>query len=112
VRTKPGHWSLRSDAPAPWEFVMLKLAFTAAVSATLLLAPLSAAPSSAATNPPAADTKKKDPTPGQIAERERIKKCGVEWKELKAQKKVPTGMTWPKFWSACNTRLKAGQGKS
>jgi hypothetical protein len=33
--------------------------------------------------------------------------CGVEWKEAKAGGKVAKGMTWPKYWSACNKRLKA-----
>jgi hypothetical protein len=50
------------------------------------------------------ETKKKDPTPGQLAARERQKKCGAEWRETKA--KLDKDMTWPKFWSACNKRLK------
>ena len=40
------------------------------------------------------------------AARERQKQCGVEWKEAKAGGKVAKDMTWPKFWSACNKRLK------
>ena len=39
--------------------------------------------------------------------RERQKKCGAEWKEAKAAGKVDKGVTWPKYWSACNKRLKA-----
>ncbi|HZH82320.1 MAG TPA: hypothetical protein VFD87_04190 [Phototrophicaceae bacterium] len=50
---------------------------------------------------------KKEPTAGQTAARERQKKCAVEWKEAKASGKIETGATWPKFWSACNKRLKA-----
>jgi hypothetical protein len=38
---------------------------------------------------------------------ERQKKCAAEWKEAKAAGKVEKGMKWPKFWSACNKRLKA-----
>jgi hypothetical protein len=50
---------------------------------------------------------KKEPSPGLLAARERQKKCGVEWKEAKAAGKTEKGVTWPKFWSACNKRLKA-----
>jgi hypothetical protein len=30
-----------------------------------------------------------------------------EWKEAKASNKIEKGTTWPKFWSACNERLKS-----
>ena len=46
----------------------------------------------------------------RLAERERIKKCGKEWKEAKAAGKVEKGMKWPQYWSACNKRLKAAGG--
>jgi len=45
-------------------------------------------------------------TPGQVAARERQKKCAAEWKEAKAAGKVEKGMKWPQYWSACNKRLK------
>ena len=48
---------------------------------------------------------KKEPTVGQMALRERQKKCGAEWKEAKAAGKTQ-GLKWPKFWSQCNARLK------
>jgi len=51
---------------------------------------------------------KKEPTAAQLAARERMTKCSAEWKEAKAGGKIETGMKWPKFWSACNTRLKGG----
>ncbi|MGO4388561.1 hypothetical protein AB4Y85_13590 [Microvirga sp. 2YAF29] len=51
---------------------------------------------------------KKEPTAAQMAARERMTKCSAEWKEAKAGGKVEPGMKWPKFWSACNTRLKGG----
>ena len=35
-----------------------------------------------------------------------MKKCAAEWKEAKAAGKIEKGMTWPKYWSACNKRLK------
>ena len=41
------------------------------------------------------------------AMRERQKKCGAEWKEAKAAAKIEKGTTWPKYWSACNKRLKS-----
>lgn len=57
----------------------------------------------------AAETKpKKEPTAAQLAARERMTKCSAEWKEAKAAKKIEPGMKWPKFWSACNARLKGG----
>jgi len=48
----------------------------------------------------------KPATAGQTAARERQRKCGAEWKEAKAAGKVEKSMTWPKYWSACNKRLK------
>ena len=48
---------------------------------------------------------KKEPTAGQMAARERQRKCGAEWKEAKAAGKTG-GLKWPKFWSQCNARLK------
>ena len=79
----------------------------AALAAGLMMAPM---PSSAQTAAPAATTAakpKKPPSPGQVALRERQKKCGAEWKEAKAAGKIEKGMKWPKFWSACNKRLKS-----
>jgi hypothetical protein len=49
---------------------------------------------------------KSQPSAGQLAVRERQKKCGAEWKEAKAAGKVEKGMKWPQYWSACNKRLK------
>jgi len=100
---------------------MLKLIYSAVIAASLIAIPMSAqtqeqskaksevsksAGKSKATKSKATD--KREPTPGQLAARERQKQCGVEWKEAKAAGKAK-GTTWPKFWSACNTRLK---GKS
>lgn len=63
----------------------------------------SSAPSTSSTEAPAA---KKEPTVGQMAGRDRMRKCAAEWKTMKASNKVEPGMKWPKFWSQCNTRLK------
>lgn len=50
---------------------------------------------------------KTEPSAGQLAARERQKKCAAEWKEAKAAAKTEKETTWPKFWSDCNKRLKA-----
>jgi hypothetical protein len=86
---------------------MLKSLFGAALALALLAAPVSAPGQTAI---PAATkskaVKKKPLTPGQIVAHERQKKCGAEWKQAKAAGKVEKTMTWPKYWSACNKRLK------
>jgi hypothetical protein len=57
----------------------------------------------------ATETKpKKEPSAAQLAARERMSKCSLEWKEAKAGGKIEAGMKWPKYWSACNKRLKDG----
>ena len=53
-----------------------------------------------------AAAKKDAASGGRAAALERQRKCGAEWKEAKAAGKVEKGMTWPKYWSACNKRLK------
>ena len=50
--------------------------------------------------------KKKKATTERTAFRERQMQCGAEWREARKAGKVEKNMTWPKFWSACNTRLK------
>jgi hypothetical protein len=73
-----------------------------------LIGAVSSQPVRAAAEEPAAAAKR-PLSPGQAAARERQKKCATEWKTAKASGKTE-GQTWPKFWSACNTRLK-GQGQ-
>lgn len=41
---------------------------------------------------------------------ERQRQCGTEWRLARAAGKLERGMTWPRYWSACNTRLKAKAG--
>jgi len=84
---------------------MLRIAFAAALAAGLATTAL--AQTMPTTSTPAATTTKKPPSGGLAAARERQKKCGAEWKEAKKEKKVEKGMTWPKYWSACNKRLKS-----
>jgi len=90
---------------------MYKTMFAALVAAGLIAAPLpQLAPSATAQTAAPAKTDAKPtkaPSAGQAAMRERQKKCGAEWKEAKAAGKVEKGTTWPKYWSACNKRLKA-----
>jgi len=72
--------------------------------------PATPAPATAATPAPAAAQaakKKVSRSASRAAFHERQKKCAAEWKEAKAAGKIEKGMKWPKFWSACNKRLKA-----
>ena len=70
---------------------------------------LAAAMTLALTGTVAAETKpKKEPSAAQVAARERMSKCSLEWKEAKAGGKVGKDTKWPAFWSACNKRLKEG----
>ena len=96
---------------------MYKAMFAMLVAAGLIAAPLpTLTPSATAqTTAPAAPAKtkakpKKAPSAGVAAMRARQKKCGAEWKEAKAAGKIEKGQTWPKYWSACNKRLKAAAG--
>jgi curli biogenesis system outer membrane secretion channel CsgG len=74
-------------------------------TASIAVAQTAAAP--AASEKSATDKPKKPISAGQAAMRERQKKCGAEWKADKAAGKIEKGQTWPKYWSACNKRLKA-----
>ena len=68
--------------------------------------PAPVAPTVAPAAPAAAGAK--PATSGQQAERTRQKACGAEWRANKVAlvAKQP-GLTWPKYWSECNTRMKA-----
>jgi hypothetical protein len=88
---------------------MLKSMFAAVIAAGLIAAPALSQTAAAQTAQPAPATttakRKKAPTAGQLAARDRQKKCGAEWKAAKAAGKVEKGMKWPQYWSACNKRL-------
>jgi hypothetical protein len=97
--------------------ILPKTFFIAVVAAGLIATPLPSLIQSAAAQSaqPAAPAKtkataktKKPPSASQIALHERQKKCGEEWRQAKATGKIEKGMKWPKFWSACNKRLKNG----
>jgi hypothetical protein len=86
---------------------MTKTMFAVLVAAGLLAAPLPQFVSTAAAQTEKkAEKPKKAPSAGMQAMRERQKKCGAEWKADKAPGKIEKGMKWPKYWSACNKRLK------
>ena len=70
-------------------------------------APAAAAPAAAAKPAAATAAEEKPLTPGQLAARERIKKCGAEWTAAKEAGKIKAGQKWPQYWSDCNKRLKA-----
>ena len=90
---------------------MYKVMFATLLAVGLLAAPLpphsSAAFAQQATAPEKTARTKQEPSAGQLATRERQKKCAAEWKEAKAAGKAEKDATWPKFWSECNKRLKA-----
>jgi hypothetical protein len=91
--------------------VMYKVVFATALAIALITAPMPHLVAAAVAQQQASastDAKpKKEPSAGQIAARERQKKCAAEWKDAKAGGKVEKDATWPKYWSACNKRLKA-----
>jgi hypothetical protein len=95
--------------------LMQKITVAAALVFSLIAAPMPQLVSTAAaqqqqqqaSTPDKNAKPKREQSPGQIAARERQKKCAAEWKEEKAAGKVDKGTTWPKYWSACNKRLKA-----
>ena len=74
------------------------------------LNPAPAAPAPATTAAAPAATKPAA-TGGRAAMLSRERQCGSEWRAQKASLVAATpGLTWPKYWSQCNTRLKsAGQ---
>jgi len=91
---------------------MYKVMLSAALAAALIASPtphlVAVAAAQQQASAPAKDAAtKKEPSAGQLAARERQKKCAAEWKDAKAGGKVEKDATWPKYWSACNKRLKA-----
>jgi Skp family chaperone for outer membrane proteins len=81
---------------------VLSAAFFATATAAVVIAPV---------NPAVAEMAAKEKTKAKdksgMSFNERRKKCGAEWKEAKAAGKT-SNWKWPKFWSDCNKRLKAG----
>ena len=71
---------------------MHNVVFAAALAVRLITAPMSQFVSSAAARQQASTEKnaktEKEPRAGQLATRERQKKCSAEWKEAKASNKI------------------------
>ena len=68
----------------------------------------SAAAAPVPTSPVAPAGAGKTPSAGRTAFVARERQCGTEWKANKVSLKAQTpGLTWPKYLSQCNTRLKA-----
>lgn len=80
--------------------VVLSAAFLVGTTATFVVAPV---------GPVAAEMAKKEKSKDNsgMSFNDRRKKCSAEWKEMKAAGKT-SALKWPKFWSDCNKRLKAG----
>jgi len=55
----------------------------------------------------AAEPGAKPVSPGRAAMVARERSCGADWKADKAAGKIPVGMKWPQYWSACDKRKKA-----
>ena len=49
-------------------------------------------------------------TPGQMAAHQRARDCGGKWRANKPAFAAQYG-SWPKYWSACNTEMKAAAGQ-
>jgi hypothetical protein len=93
--------------PSPGNPLKPAATTTAAPAASPSTAAPAASPSTAAA-PEAGAKPKKPMSPGMAAFHEREKKCGEEWRTNTDQIKAQTpGITWPKYLSACNKRLKA-----
>ncbi len=69
--------------------------------------PAAAPAKPATTAKPATPKSTAKATGGREAMVARERACGKDWKADKAAGKIPQGMTWPKYWSECNTRKKA-----
>jgi hypothetical protein len=73
---------------------------TSATAASVPARPTLASASRPASHLPGAQS------PAMMAMHNRQRQCGQQWKADKAAGRIPAGQTWPKYWSACNARLK------
>jgi hypothetical protein len=93
-------------APAPTPAVATQTANPLNPTPAPAPSPAPAAPAPAATT--AAKASSPATTGGRAAFVAREKQCGAEWRANKASLTTQTpGLTWPKYLSQCNTRLKA-----
>lgn len=80
--------------------MLLRLARTALIGASLLAAP------AMAQMPAAREPAAKEMTVGQSAARQRQKACGAQWRALSTTEKATQGPKWPQYFSKCVKRLK------
>ena len=94
-----------APAPAPVTPVVVKKKPAAAT-----MDPTPAEPADTANAEPlkTVDKNGKAFTPGQMAAHQRARDCGAKWRANKPAFSAQYG-TWPKYWSACNTEMKAAQ---
>ena len=93
LKATPASTTPASAAPAPGENPLQP------VTAAAAPAPASPVPSAKSGKPASA---------GRTAMLTRERQCGAEWRAQKVSLVAQTpGLTWPKYWSQCNTRLKA-----
>lgn len=93
----------------PIKSALAALALAFPLVAAQAATPAKPADTAAAATETAAPAKaKRALTPGQQAARERQRTCAGQWKTDKAAGKT-AGLTWPKYWSACNKRLKGAK---
>jgi hypothetical protein len=69
-------------------------------------APAPAAAAPAAATPAATAKPKRERSPAQLANDDRMRKCGAEWRANKASLEAQ-GQKWRSFSTACRARLKA-----
>src|SRR5665213_1880083 len=110
VGAAPAAPAPKMAAPAAPAAKMAAPVVPAAPAAPAAAATKMAAPAATAAAPAAGemlDKNGKPMTAGRAAMVTRERACGVKWKAAKAAGTLPAGQTWPQFWSACNTELKA-----
>ena len=104
--------AFRSECAARLKAQPAAVTAPAAPAPAIAVKPVVVAPAAPAPVAPAATTAAapaiKAPSAGRAAETARQRQCGAEWRAQKASLVAATpGLTWPKYWSQCNTRLKA-----
>lgn len=90
---------------SPFAAILLAAVLASPLAVPAPVAAQGAAPQAEVPRSPRAPRTKREPTAGQMAARERMRKCAGEWREAKAKGETG-GLKWPQYWSKCNGRLK------
>ncbi len=98
---------MKPAAVAPARVAPANVAPAKVVPAAMPAAVAKPAPATRVATTTTTSTGQKPRTPGQLASENRMRACGEQWRAAKAANRVPAGQTWPQYWSACNTRMKA-----